>query len=85
MKPVDFPEANFTFGRPMVMTDEQCGSLRVFKGKYADGLPVNISCFELSEDELQEIVKTRRVWLHVIGESHPPVAIGTESPWKEGR
>lgn len=83
MKPVDFPQANFTYTRPATMTAEQCGDLRVYKGNYPGGPPVSISCFEVSDDELREIIKTKKIWLHVIGISHPPVSLTAESPWED--
>ena len=32
MLPIEFPEKNFTFGKPKGMTDQQCSSLDVWKG-----------------------------------------------------
>lgn len=81
MKPVDFDEANFTFTRPSSMTDAECSSLRVFRGSYPDGRPVSISCFAVSDADLEAIIKTRRVWLHVVGDGHPLVSLDTAHPW----
>lgn len=39
-----------------------------------------VSCWELSEEELAEIVRTKRVFLSVFfGNTQPPVYLGSES------
>ena len=81
MKPVDFPEKNFTFTKPSSMTDDQCGSLPVFKGQDANKVPVIISCWELTKDEMDEVAKTGKVYLQIFGNGMPPVYVGAENPF----
>jgi hypothetical protein len=83
MEACSFEESNVVLGRPQSMTDEQCGPLSVWRGVCADGVPRVISCFKLTKDELEQINRTGRVWLFVIGETMPPVALQTAHPWKE--
>jgi hypothetical protein len=64
------------------MTAEECGDLRVYRGPNANGELTNISCFELSDDEIRELVETRRVWLHAFGEYQQPIALSVEDPWR---
>ena len=78
---VDFPEANFTFSKPSSMTDEQCGSLRVWKGKDEAGFPVIISKWSLSAEDLEEITKTGSVYLVITGQGMPPVNLRVENPF----
>ena len=40
----------------------------------------NISCWELTAEELAEVQRTGKVWLHVWG-VHPPVCVSGESPF----
>lgn len=39
-----------------------------------------VSCWEVSEKELEEIVRTRRVWVSVFsGLTSPPICVGSQS------
>lgn len=76
-----FKEANFTFTKPEGMTDEQCGSLPVYKGLDSDGFPVIISCWEVSKEDLDEIQKSGRVYLTITGKETPPVSLLAKSPF----
>ena len=40
----------------------------------------NISCWELSAEEIVEVLSTGKVWLHVWG-SHPPVFVSGKTPF----
>ena len=81
MTPIDFPESNFTFKRPADMTPEECGDLLVFKGLDTLGLPIIISCWELSEEDKIRIAETGKVWLTICGNGMPPVGLGTAKPF----
>lgn len=78
MLPVKFKESNFTFNKPQEMTDEQCMSLPVFKGTDVEGMPVIISCWQLSKEDLEELAKTGQIWLTITGHGMPPVSLRTE-------
>lgn len=82
MEACSFDESNHVLGRPPGTTAEQCDPLSVWVGKCEDGLPRVISCFKLTKEELQEINRTGRVWLFVMGQTMPPVALQTAHPWK---
>lgn len=82
MKPIEFKEQNFTFKKPEGMTEEQCGDLHAYKGKTEGELPVVISCWEPSQEEIDEIVKTKKIWVWLmIAGTIPPVYIGTDHPF----
>lgn len=71
--PADFTGANFTYGPPPGR-EETVGSLRVFK----NGRCI-VSAWDLTDDELAEIVRTRRVFLSVFsGDVLFPVFVGSE-------
>lgn len=72
MKPINFPESNFVFERPDDMSEEQCGSLPVHKGRDKDGFPTIISCWELSPDDMEMVKSTDKVWIYVTSHSMPP-------------
>lgn len=81
MPSVDFPEANFTFSKPPSMTDEECGSLQVWKGKDESGYPVIISKWSLSAEDMEEIKNTGSVYLIITGTGMPPVSLRVETPF----
>jgi hypothetical protein len=70
-QPIGFEEANVTLGPP--------------GGMEADVVPLPVrhsvdgqlvSCWQLSADEIEEIVRTRKVWISVWGGmSQPPVFV----------
>jgi len=70
------------FTPPFNMTTEECGDLLAFKGADANGRPVIVSCFQLSAEELQDVVNTGKLWLWVHGDTQPPVSIDTKNPWR---
>jgi len=80
MNPVKFPEQNLVYGKPEGMTDDECSPLPVFKGKVG-GFPGIVSCWKLSEEELEEIQRTGVIWLNIVSYSHPPVELMAKSPF----
>jgi len=81
MIPIEFEQCNFTFTKPEGMTDEECFSLPVFKGKDAAGYPVIISCWKFSKEDLEEIQRTGCVYLTICSQGMPPVSLQTEPPF----
>lgn len=82
MLPAQFPEQNFEYVKPSDMTDEQCTSLPVFKGLDPEGMPIIISKWKLSKEDLEDINRTGEIWLQIAGNTMPPVSLYTENPFK---
>ena len=82
MVPASFPEANFVFDKPACMTFEQCAALSALVCQNEDGFPCAISCWKLTADDLEKIKQTGRVWLMVIGNNQPPVALYADKPFR---
>ena len=86
MVPTSFDESNMVLNRPPDMTDEQCGPLSVWVGNVTgpvgDVQPTVVSCYKLTADELEEIRRTGRIWLGVLGNTMPPVWLTTHSPFQ---
>lgn len=72
--PVKFEGYNSELLAPSGMDNLSCSSLPVFKNG------VNcVSCWEFSEAELEQIIKTKRVYISLwSGRSQPPVFVGDE-------
>ena len=81
--PIAFPESNSALGP----TKGGIGCiLSIHQGSEEEGLPQIISCWKLTPEEVQEVARTGKVWLLVLG-GHPPVSIEGQSPFdsvKEG-
>lgn len=74
IKPVDFPEANFTFQAPDGMPD--CGTMRAFV--HNGGI---VHCWEFSEKDIEILQNTKRVWVSLISTSQPPMSLSVEMPF----
>ena len=71
VKPIVFKERTGTLGRPVGITEEQCGSLSV----HQTGEQV-ISCWRASWRERLSLLVFGRVWLWVwSGNTQPPVTL----------
>ena len=76
MNPIEFKEQNKVFTKPENMTDKECKSLPVL----TDGKQ-SVSCWELTDEKLEEIKKTKKVYLGVLGQGHPPVFLEVFKPF----
>jgi len=81
MLPKDFTEANFTFNKPSSMTDEECASLRVYRGNTSDGVPVIISKWQPSKEDIDAINNGEGIFVYITGTGMPPISLTTENPF----
>lgn len=85
MIPCSFDESNQVLGRPSDMKDEECDPLSVFSGgmMLENGVvPVYVSCYKMTKEEKEEFDRTGRVWLIVMGYTHPPLKLQAFSPFQ---
>ena len=80
--PTSFDESNAVLDRPRDMTDEECGPLCIYRGKYLNGNIV-YSCWKLSEEELQEVINTKRIWLGILGFTMTPAYVSGTKPFMD--
>lgn len=76
MEPIKFAEANSILD-PSTGNEKSVLPLPVYRG-YGQ----TISCWELNDLDVENIVKTRKIWLHVWSTAHPPVLLNSEYPFK---
>lgn len=77
MKAIEFKEQNAVLKKPESMTDQECSSLPCFM----DGRNV-ISKWELSDKEIEEIIKTKCIYVCVLsGASSPPIRPDVFTPF----
>lgn len=84
--PEKFPQANDTLKAPKGAED-WCGDLTIFRGvetaEHLPGeeLPVIVSAWRLTPEELAEVNKTSIVWLKSYGHTHPPISVTGKTPF----
>lgn len=81
MMPVEFKDQTMVFRKPESMTDEQCGSLPAKQHHIEiEGSKFNAieSVWELSEEELKQVIESGRIRLRVIASGMPPVELMVE-------
>lgn len=80
MKPINFPESNFTFKAPEGM--DNCSDLKVFRGHDLEKYPCIISKWELDAKDLAKINETKHVYLQITGVQQPPISLMIDSPFE---
>lgn len=77
--PIKFNGMNYELSKPKGMDDLQCSSLPVFRNE------INcVSCWEFTDEEIQEIIKTKRIYVSLwSGFTQPPILLGTEDAIRE--
>lgn len=76
-----FDEDNGVMGTPQGCDPDQIPPLSVFRGFNEYGAPVVISCWKPTPEEWEEMQRTGRVWLVVLGGGMPPVHVRGTSPF----
>jgi hypothetical protein len=72
--PVEFKGQNNVLKAPKGRDNLSCSDLPVFNNKVS-----STSCWQLSQDEIEEIVKTGKIYVTVwFGMSQPPIYVGDE-------
>jgi hypothetical protein len=80
--PASFNESNLIMNNPPDMSPETCEPLCVhYQEKGDSGYPEIISCWKLTQAELDEINKTGRVWVTILGLRMPPLVVNGTSPF----
>ena len=83
MKAINFEQANVSMKAPEGWTEEECYALPVCHARVnLNGKQLNsfTSAWQPSEDEVQDIVAGKPVYLTVLSDGHPPVNIETKIP-----
>ena len=71
MKPISFREHNAVLQKPTNMTDEECGSLAVYRDDKQC-----ISCWKMSVKERLSALIFSKVWIWILsGNTQPPIAL----------
>ena len=80
MKPVGFKEQTTLFAKPKSMMEGECGTLPA----HIDLLKnITTSCWEFSDEEIEVIKKTKKIWLTTFAVPPPPVTLQVNSPFEK--
>ncbi len=80
MEACSFDEENTILDPPNGMRQRDCESIPVWMGFTPLDVPVTISCWKVTQRELEEIQRTGRVYLVVMGHGMPAVYLTTDKP-----
>lgn len=80
MKPIETSTTNCI----LKGTSPDVVDLPVTRFELSNGVPAVQSCWELSEEELKEVVKNGRVYFAIYGTTHPPICMSTQPIIEEG-
>jgi len=69
---IDFPGSNCRLGPPEGVSEEEVYTMNVYRGQGHF-----VSCWYLTDTEIEEIIKSRCVWLAVMGNGAPPTYVGS--------
>lgn len=81
MIPTSFNQETDVLGPPAGLTEAEVSSLSVFRGLNSAGVPVVISCWKMTKDEIEEFNRTGRIWLCVVGETMSPSVLTAICPF----
>lgn len=84
MVPTAFDEENDVLHPPPGMTSDDVQILSTWRGLLESGIPAVISCWKPTPEEMEEIKKTGRVWIIVMGVTMPPIAPLGFNPFAQG-
>jgi hypothetical protein len=73
MIPTAFDEENGVLDGPQGTTSDEVGPLSVWRGRFDNGQPCVISCWRPTKEEMEEIQKTGRIWITILGRTMPPI------------
>lgn len=82
MIPVAFDEENTILQTPPGTPIENCEAISVFAGPNEGGYPVIVSCWKMTREEVDEVQRTGRIWMTVLGYGMQPVVLSGTSPFK---
>ena len=81
MKPVEFEEQTSVLGPPQGITEEECGKLPVHMDIVQQ---VTISCWEPTEEEIQLLIKNKKLYVTLWQIPMCPIMVHVTNPFTKG-
>lgn len=83
MVPASFDESTHFLSKPPSLTHDECEPLSVCRTQTDDGVPLLISCWKITKEEVEEFSRTGRIWLYIWGSGMPPVSLSAIHPFRK--
>lgn len=84
MNGISFPQQTTIYGKPAGWKDEDCYGLPVNQGFFLNSegnkVPTLTSCWEFTDAEFEQLAKTRKLYLNIVGFGMPPVSLQVDNP-----
>ena len=80
MEACSFTEENTILDPPKGVKQADCESLPVWIGHTLNGVPVTVSCWKVTKEDLYLIERTGRIYLVVMGHAMTPVQLLANNP-----
>jgi hypothetical protein len=77
MKPIKTESSNAVLRAPK--DDDNIDDLPITKLEFLDGTHAIESCWEVSEEEIEIIKKTGKIYFLAEGDTHPPILLSAKS------
>lgn len=74
MQPISFEESNCNYENHHGFTLNGINIVSAFKGESKDGIPIVVTCWKMTEEELEEFQRTGKIWI---------LSLGTELPLQQ--
>ncbi|GAO43784.1 glycosyltransferase family 9 protein [Flavihumibacter petaseus] len=84
MKGVEFPQMNAVLGRPGSMKETECYDLPIRRHVTNLG-PAIASVWELTDEDIDRIIVSRKIFVNTMGTSLAPFSLDTEDPFPRRR
>lgn len=78
--PSSFEESNGVLNVPAGMSEDDCTPLSVCHATGPGGMPMVVSLWKFTAEELEEVKRTGRVWLGIVGATMPPAFVSGFKP-----
>lgn len=79
MRPVEFPEQTRVLGPPAGCGQDEVTPLPICDTHDSMGRPMVMSVWELSDADIEALVRDRKLYFSMWGKTHPPIYLSTQN------
>jgi hypothetical protein len=81
--PTDFDQSNTVIEIPPTLSRDECDAINAYVGPSDQDYKFCITCWKLTQKELDEMNRTERVWMVVMGNTMPSSYCHGISLWRK--
>lgn len=83
MQPVSFEESNCVYENVGGISINDIEVSAAFQGHTNDGIPIVVTCWKMTKEELEEFQRTGRIWVLTLGHEIPIQQLFATKPLKQ--